>query len=1019
MGRMSGEPGEVQKRWLIYVMMITSMIIVYSFSPFTSFSVSSTTKVEKVASQRELDYLEENRNVTDENLNDDSSKYSNKSSIIEYFNKKKFQVSFDNENNADFLNGYDNCTEFISDIEKSLERLANSLIYRDIVDNNLGPPVMLETTSTEANTDTEVQDEKTKEDSYETNNQHQGIDEADIVKSDGEFVYVAYGTEIVTLDLNGNEVSRIKSFEENPIEQFRYGFDANATDDETEPLRRTAVYIRPNKKIHGLLLVDGKYLVSIQSGYDDSEYGHMSLVSDFFYFSPDTKIEIAVYDLFSSPEENESKNGTLTLLKRESLKGTYFRKGVTIQESNKIALVTSSSVKLNQDFHRHLSRYYYFGEEITDEEYIDRAFEKAQKIIPKVAKRLQTDFVSASDKTMIDMEMCSRSTKILNYYESDADDESEDKTEKAKEEVPMELNLDGYVEITTIDFSSSDSKSSRSRRTQRNDDNEIDYNKYVIGSLIPSSEFDVYFSPDSKLFLGNRGVRYMKIDKDKNDEMSIYFGGYNYVWKQYTYITAYDLLSEEHPKAIATGVVPGYTLNQYSYDFYDGYLRIATSLSQNRYWNESSSSWVVHNNATNQIVVTSMEENKIVVASMLEELGIQDNERIYSCRFYKDFSYIVTFRQTDPFYWIDLRNPLAPRLFGELKIPGYSNYLHPIFSDDSDGNIDYILGVGQDVDPKTNAPLGFKISLFDVRLIEPENEERDFILIDPKPVGNYIVPQSYSDAQFDYHAFRYLPQSRKLIVPVQEYNRITPKKEEDFDGFQVFDIHLPPSNAGGVESEFDNEGEADVGIALDFTVPHYQVKEQNYCYSGRKAYLNPRSLVFQGVLMTLKGHSIQLHDLISNKDGETIMNSYNLDRFRGKDHKDSDKKFECYEWFGYDLQEVELADDDETTTVKKEEERLPTTHYSKHHKKKVHKKYAKHESQKKHTSDADYTYSTDNNKTNGHFTSKVTPKVGKQSKQHNKRSKASSHTLTKQHKRLRHHTYSTTEDQDSEFEFSF
>ena len=87
--------------------------------------------------------------------------------------------------------------------------------------------------------------------------------------------------------------------------------------------------------------------------------------------------------------------------------------------------------------------------------------------------------------------------------------------------------------------------------------------------------------------------------------------------------------------------------------------------------------------------------------------GLGKGERVYSVRFVGDTGYVVTFRQIDPLYTLDLSRPEQPRVLGELKIPGYSAYLHPIGED-------LLLGVGQDVDEKTGRPLGTQLSIFDV-----------------------------------------------------------------------------------------------------------------------------------------------------------------------------------------------------------------------------------------------------------------------------------------------------------------
>lgn len=146
----------------------------------------------------------------------------------------------------------------------------------------------------------------------------------------------------------------------------------------------------------------------------------------------------------------------------------------------------------------------------------------------------------------------------------------------------------------------------------------------------------------------------------------------------------------------ATGQVPGRILNQFSMDEHEDTFRIATTTGEMWRTDEGAS-----------------KNHLYVLDTNLERLGeiedIAPTERIYSVRFMGDRAYMVTFREIDPFYVIDLKNPEAPAILGYLKIPGYSDYLHPY-----DEN--HIIGFGKEVyDVKGNAiPGGFKMAVFDV-----------------------------------------------------------------------------------------------------------------------------------------------------------------------------------------------------------------------------------------------------------------------------------------------------------------
>jgi inhibitor of cysteine peptidase len=164
----------------------------------------------------------------------------------------------------------------------------------------------------------------------------------------------------------------------------------------------------------------------------------------------------------------------------------------------------------------------------------------------------------------------------------------------------------------------------------------------------------------------------------------------------------------------STSSFPGSLLNQFSLDEYNGDLRVATTVG--------SSSWSTLGNANDVYV---LDDNLDIIGSVLD-LGT--DERIYSARFIGDKGYLVTFRQTDPFYILDLSSPTNPQLKGELKIPGYSSYLHPISST-------RILGIGKEGSY-------VKVSLFDVTSAE-----------NPSEVSKYTLQEYWTDVMNNHHAF--------------------------------------------------------------------------------------------------------------------------------------------------------------------------------------------------------------------------------------------------------------------------
>jgi len=191
----------------------------------------------------------------------------------------------------------------------------------------------------------------------------------------------------------------------------------------------------------------------------------------------------------------------------------------------------------------------------------------------------------------------------------------------------------------------------------------------------------------------------------------------------------------------AQGSVPGYIINQYSMDEYNGYFRVATTTSSGSFLSQ---------NEQNNLYVLNM---NMTVVGKLENMA--PGENIYAARFIDDTCYLVTFHQTDPFFVIDLSNPQAPTVAGELKIPGYSSYLYPY-------DATHVIGIGSQTTIENGSEnINLKLSLFDVSNIN-----------NPTEVTNYVVPGNYtsSTAQNDPHAFLFSLEKQLLAIPVSITN---------------------------------------------------------------------------------------------------------------------------------------------------------------------------------------------------------------------------------------------------------
>ncbi|MEO1184816.1 MAG: beta-propeller domain-containing protein [Cyanobacteria bacterium J06636_27] len=193
---------------------------------------------------------------------------------------------------------------------------------------------------------------------------------------------------------------------------------------------------------------------------------------------------------------------------------------------------------------------------------------------------------------------------------------------------------------------------------------------------------------------------------------------------------------------VATGEVPGIVDSRFSIDEHEGFLRIATTVDS---WEDSS----------NNLYILEQNDTQLDIVGQVE--GLAPGERIFSTRFRGDYGFVVTFREVDPLFTFDLSNPTAPEVKGELKIPGFSEYLQVIEQDDQT----LLLGVGRDVDLETfERPL--KISLFDVT-----------DLSNPTEIDSYIIGDGYTEALWDSKAVNYIPEQQLLAIPVVDYDSET------------------------------------------------------------------------------------------------------------------------------------------------------------------------------------------------------------------------------------------------------
>ncbi len=243
---------------------------------------------------------------------------------------------------------------------------------------------------------------------------------------------------------------------------------------------------------------------------------------------------------------------------------------------------------------------------------------------------------------------------------------------------------------------------------------------------------------------------------------------------------------------VGRGFVDGWMLNQFSMSEKDDYLRVATTVGQT-WWNSET---------INSVYTLKNVDETLEVKGQLNGLG-HEGETIRAVRFMGNRGFVVTFRQTDPLYTLDLSNPEAPKIVGELSIPGFSTYLHVV-----DEN--RVLSIGRNADAQ-GRQLELQFQLFDIT---------DFAsprLVDKIQIGN---ENTYSEAEYNHKAFSYRESDLMFGVPYRSYSYGENKdSSENFgiyqiDGMTINSLHTISSSG----SDWGNVGR---GLIFDLESSTY------------------------------------------------------------------------------------------------------------------------------------------------------------------------------------------------------
>lgn len=499
-------------------------------------------------------------------------------------------------------------------------------------------------------------------DHSETNVQVEGVDEADIVKTDGNYIYVLHGRSLAIATAwpaSALELASTTPIEGYPLEMF-------VTDD------AVVVYTR----VDGQPIFDS---LGIEPRTESYGYDYPAPAPDYGYGSgyPSlTKVTVL------------SKAGTSTAVEQEYyFEGEYLsarRVGSAVH-----TVVTSS---LYRQLWSAWPSYYDYGYGEDDSDQVEALEELRSENILRIAKAELADFLAyrfVKRGETVEQLPC----PCGDYW------------------LPTEgTTQHGVTQIEAFDLS--------------------DFGADLHGAHVVGAVQTIYADADSLYLAASHWQNPLWTEERPDVPLSV----------TATHLHKFDIATDPAaPRYVASGTVPGLVHNQFSLDEHDGVLRVATTDRVVSGWTSES---------INDLYLLAESGGSLATIGKVENLA--PGEEIYSARFVGDRGYIVTFRQVDPLFVFDLADPAAPELLGELKIPGFSEYMHPI----DDGR--FLLTIGRDGNDwgTTGNPA---LQIFDVT--DGAN---------PTLVHKYPLPAGWSEAESNHKAITFY--RGMLTLPMTRYD---------------------------------------------------------------------------------------------------------------------------------------------------------------------------------------------------------------------------------------------------------
>ena len=508
------------------------------------------------------------------------------------------------------------------------------------------------------------------EDYTTTNNQEEGVDEADFIKNNGTHIFAIKDRSLIIS----------KSW---PVEELQL-------------MSKTTV---PGSPIEMVLIPGEKLLVVSNDDGDPGQapYYRVDAMEPIYAYIP--KFMVLVYDLSNLSKPN--------LLRQYHLSGNY----VSLRRVGTSIRIVHTEYKYLEAGVQTYVETWDSQSLISLEEFDRRAEELLKKAQTAIDKITLADWLSMND----------------NYHI----DQSEVKT------LIMELGNCQWISAPSIE-----SELGLTTITT------IDTEQQAIAQKVLFSHGQQIYASTNSLYITSSHWDFWSFypretpNHDEEDSMIA----------DHTFIHKFDIEDPLETTYLGSGKVIGTPLNQFSMNDYDLHLRIATTYQQVTKNPHSENYWDRFTRETkNGVFILALNENKLTTVGEVKELA--PGESIYSARFAGPKGFIVTFRQVDPLFTLDLQDPTNPQVVGELKVPGYSSYIHII-----DEN--HLLTIGRDADLDGRVK-GMKVSIFDIRdMAEPK--EKSTLVIDSNDYN-------WSEALWDHKAITYFQSRQLLALPITSY----------------------------------------------------------------------------------------------------------------------------------------------------------------------------------------------------------------------------------------------------------